>query len=124
VRGHKRSGNSCITAEKQKPQGILFDSLGLIVHPFVWPTRGNLPAKVIRPPGPFYVQFSTIPPPGQIGRFADGRAGLCCSILLSNTWEKTRHFDEKFWLYIVTQAVIDALHLQRIQDPAAYFQLS
>ena len=44
--------------------------------------------------------------------------------LSSNEWNKARHFDDKFRLYIVTQAVIDALHLQRIQDPAAHFQLS
>jgi len=37
--------------------------------------------------------------------------------------EISEHFD-KFWLYIVTQAVIDALQVQRIQDPAAHFRLS
>lgn len=29
----------------------------------------------------------------------------------------------KFWLYIVAEAASDALRLQRIQNPAAHFQL-
>jgi len=37
--------------------------------------------------------------------------------------EISEHFD-KFRVYIVTQAVIEALQVQRIQDPAAHFQLS
>jgi hypothetical protein len=44
--------------------------------------------------------------------------------LSSNECNKARHFDDKFRLHIVTQAVIEALHLQRIQDPVAHFQLS
>jgi hypothetical protein len=40
-----------------------------------------------------------------------------------NEWKKARHFDEKFWLYVVTEAASDAPRLQRIQDPATHFQL-
>ena len=43
--------------------------------------------------------------------------------LSANEWKKARHFGDKFWLYIVTQAAADAPQLQHIQDPAAQFQL-
>ena len=43
--------------------------------------------------------------------------------LSANEWKKARHFGDKFWLYIVTQAASDAPQLQRIQNPAAHFQL-
>jgi hypothetical protein len=36
--------------------------------------------------------------------------------------EKARHFGEKFWLYIVTEAGTDEPELHRIQDPAADFR--
>ncbi|HIP95970.1 MAG TPA: DUF3883 domain-containing protein, partial [Anaerolineae bacterium] len=43
--------------------------------------------------------------------------------LSANEWKKARHFGDKFWLYIVTQAAGDAPQLQRIQDPAAHFAM-
>ena len=41
--------------------------------------------------------------------------------LSANEWKKARHFGDKFWLYIVTQAAADAPQLQHIRDPAAHF---
>ncbi|MFW6116754.1 MAG: hypothetical protein ACOC6F_03410 [bacterium] len=35
---------------------------------------------------------------------------------------KTRHFIEKFWLYVVTEAGTEEPELHRIQDPAAHFR--
>jgi len=43
--------------------------------------------------------------------------------LSSNEWKKARHFDDKFWLYIVTRAGSDAPQLHRVQNPAAHFTL-
>ncbi|MFH1926952.1 MAG: helicase-related protein [Chloroflexota bacterium] len=42
--------------------------------------------------------------------------------LSSNEWKKARHFGEKFWLYIVTEAGTDQPELHHIQDPSAQFQ--
>ena len=42
--------------------------------------------------------------------------------LSSNEWKKARHFEEKFWLYIVTDAGTDAPNLNRIQNPATKFE--
>ncbi|MBL7064415.1 MAG: DUF3883 domain-containing protein [Anaerolineae bacterium] len=43
--------------------------------------------------------------------------------LSSNEWKKARHFNDKFWLYVVTEAATDAPQLHRIQDPAAHFRM-
>jgi hypothetical protein len=43
--------------------------------------------------------------------------------LSSNEWKKARHFDDKFWLYIVTDAATDAPQLHCIQTPAVHFQM-
>jgi hypothetical protein len=43
--------------------------------------------------------------------------------LSSNEWKKARHFDEKFWLYIVTRAASDAPQLHRTQNPVAHFRM-
>jgi hypothetical protein len=43
--------------------------------------------------------------------------------LSSNEWKKARHFGNKFWLYIVTNAAGDAPELHRVQNPAAHFTL-
>ncbi|MCK4471880.1 MAG: DUF3883 domain-containing protein [Anaerolineae bacterium] len=43
--------------------------------------------------------------------------------LSSNEWRKARHFDEKFWLYIVTEAASDVPQLHRIQNPAVHFRM-
>ncbi len=43
--------------------------------------------------------------------------------LSANEWKKARHFDDKFWLYIVTGAGTDAPKLHRLQNPAAHFRL-
>jgi len=43
--------------------------------------------------------------------------------LSANEWKKARHFGDKYWLYIVTQAATGTPQLQRIQDPATKFQL-
>ena len=37
--------------------------------------------------------------------------------------EKARHFADKFWLYVVTDAGTDAPQLHRIQNPAAHFRM-
>lgn len=64
------------------------------------------------------------------GTFADiryievkARARSGAIRLSSNEWKKARHFDEKFWLYIVTESATDAPQLYHIQNPAAQFQL-
>jgi superfamily II DNA or RNA helicase len=64
------------------------------------------------------------------GTFADiryievkARARSGAIRLSANEWKKARHFDKKFWLYVVTEAASDAPRLQRIQDPATHFQL-
>jgi hypothetical protein len=43
--------------------------------------------------------------------------------LSANEWKKARHFDDKFWLYVVTEAATDAPQLNPIQHPAAHFQM-
>jgi len=40
-----------------------------------------------------------------------------------NEWKKARHFGDKFWLYVVTEAGSDWPQLRRIQDPAARFRV-
>ena len=64
------------------------------------------------------------------GSFADvryvevkARARSGAIRLSSNEWKKARHFGDKFWLYVVTEAGTDAPQLHRIQDPAARFQM-
>ena len=64
------------------------------------------------------------------GTFADvryvevkARARSGAIRLSSNEWKKARHFNDKFWLYIVTDAGTDAPQLHRIQNPAAHFRL-
>jgi len=42
--------------------------------------------------------------------------------LSANEWKKARHFDDKYWLYIVIQAGTDSPELHRIHDPAAHFR--
>jgi superfamily II DNA or RNA helicase len=63
------------------------------------------------------------------GSFADvrymevkARARSGAIRLSSNEWKKARHFGEKFWLYVVTEARTDEPELHRIQDPAAHFR--
>jgi hypothetical protein len=63
------------------------------------------------------------------GTFADiryievkARARSGAIRLSANEWKKARHFGEKFWLYIVTEAGTDAPELHRIQDPGARFR--
>jgi hypothetical protein len=41
----------------------------------------------------------------------------------SNDGKKARHFGEKFWLYIVTDAGIGAPQLPGIQNPVASFRV-
>lgn len=43
--------------------------------------------------------------------------------LSANEWKKARHFGEKFWLYVVTEAGADESQLYRIQDPAEQFRV-
>jgi hypothetical protein len=64
------------------------------------------------------------------GTFADiryievkARAQSGAIRLSSNEWKKARHFDDKFWLYIVTMAGTDAPELYRVQNPAAHFRM-
>jgi len=42
--------------------------------------------------------------------------------LSANEWKKARHFDDQFWLYIVTDAGADHPCLHRIHNPAAHFR--
>ena len=64
------------------------------------------------------------------GSFADmryievkARAGSGAIRLSANEWKKARHFDDKFWLYIVTGAASETPQLHRIQNPAAHFRM-
>jgi hypothetical protein len=64
------------------------------------------------------------------GSFADvryievkARARSGAIRLSANEWKKARHFGDKFWLYIVTQAATDAPQLHPIQNPAAHFRM-
>ncbi len=63
------------------------------------------------------------------GAFADvryievkARAQTGAIRLSANEWKKARHFGEKFWLYIITEAGTDAPELHLIQNPAVHFQ--
>jgi len=42
--------------------------------------------------------------------------------LSANEWKKARHFEEKFCLYIVTDAGTDEPNLHRIRDPGEQFR--
>ena len=44
--------------------------------------------------------------------------------LSSNEWKKARRYGDDYWLYIVTQAGTSDPQLQRIQNPAAHFQMN
>jgi hypothetical protein len=64
------------------------------------------------------------------GTFADiryievkARAQSGAIRLSANEWKKARHFDDKFWLYIVTDGASDTPELHRIQNPAAHFRM-
>ena len=64
------------------------------------------------------------------GTFADvryievkARARSGAIRLSANEWKKARHFGDKFWLYVVTEAGSDEPQLHRIQDPAARFRV-
>jgi SNF2 family DNA or RNA helicase len=63
------------------------------------------------------------------GSFADiryievkARAQSGAIRLSANEWKKARHFGEKFWLYVVTEAGTNAPQLHRIQNPATHFR--
>jgi hypothetical protein len=43
--------------------------------------------------------------------------------LSANEWKKARQFGDKFWLYVVAQAAMDAPQLQRILNLAGQFQM-
>ena len=43
--------------------------------------------------------------------------------LSANEWKKARRYGDDYWLYIVTQAGTNEPQLQRIQNPAAHFQM-
>lgn len=43
--------------------------------------------------------------------------------LSANEWKKARHFEEKFWLYVVTQAGSDHPLLTIIENPALEFRM-
>jgi superfamily II DNA or RNA helicase len=67
---------------------------------------------------------------GPDGTFADiryievkARARSGAIRLSANEWKKARHFDDKFWLYVVTEAGTDAPELHCLQNPAAHFQM-
>lgn len=64
------------------------------------------------------------------GTFADiryvevkARAQSGAIRLSANEWKKARHFGEKFWLYVVTEAGTDSPQLHQIQNPAVEFEL-
>ena len=42
--------------------------------------------------------------------------------LSANEWKKARHFDDKFRLYVVTDAGSEMPQVHRIHNPAAYFR--
>jgi hypothetical protein len=58
-------------------------------------------------------------------RYVEVKARACSGAirLSANEWKKARHFNDKFWLYIVTEAATDAPQLHRIQNPAAWFRI-
>ena len=43
--------------------------------------------------------------------------------LSANEWKKARHFDEKFWLYIITEACTNEPKLHLINNPASIFTM-
>lgn len=43
--------------------------------------------------------------------------------LSANEWKKARRYGDDYWLYIVTEAATNRPQLQRIQNPAANFQM-
>jgi len=43
--------------------------------------------------------------------------------LSANEWKKARHFGEKFWLYVVTNAGTDVPQLHLVQNPVAHFRM-
>ena len=43
--------------------------------------------------------------------------------LSANEWKKARHFDDKSWLYVVTEAGTDVPQLHCIQNQAAHFRI-
>jgi hypothetical protein len=62
------------------------------------------------------------------GTFADvryvevkARARSGAIRLSANEWKKARHFQGKFWIYVVTNAATDKPQLHPIQNPAAHF---
>jgi superfamily II DNA or RNA helicase len=64
------------------------------------------------------------------GTFADiryievkARARSGAIRLSANEWKKARHFDERYWLYVITEAATDDPQLHPIQNPAAHFRL-
>jgi superfamily II DNA or RNA helicase len=64
------------------------------------------------------------------GTFADiryvevkARASSGAIRLSANEWKKARHFGDKFWLYVVTEAGTDEPQLHRVQNPAARFRM-
>jgi SNF2 family DNA or RNA helicase len=64
------------------------------------------------------------------GTFADiryievkARAQSGAIRLSANEWKKARHFDDKFWLYVVTEAGSETPWLHRIRNPAAQFRM-
>jgi hypothetical protein len=64
------------------------------------------------------------------GTFADvryievkARARSGAIRLSANEWKKARHFGNKFWIYIVTEAGTDNPQLHCIQNPAARFRV-
>ena len=64
------------------------------------------------------------------GTFADiryievkARAQSGAIRLSANEWKKARHFDDTFWLYVVTEAGSDKPEFHRVQNPAAHFQM-
>jgi hypothetical protein len=65
------------------------------------------------------------------GSFADvryvevkARAQSGAIRLSSNEWKKARHFGEKFWLYVVTEAGSGEPELHCMRDPAGRFQMN
>jgi hypothetical protein len=43
--------------------------------------------------------------------------------LSANEWKKARHFGEKYWLYVVTEAASELPQLDRIANPATHFEM-
>jgi hypothetical protein len=59
-----------------------------------------------------------------ISEYVKGKCTFLGTIYLSaNEWKKARHFDDKFWLYVVTDAGGKTPQLHRIQNSAAHFRM-